>query len=297
VLVQYTALAWSSRGFPFRFPSLLRSLQRCGARIAVVYHDAEPYEGRRLIDRVRRAAQLRTMRKALRIADAAILTVRGEKLSWLGGAVPHNAVFIPVGANLPTDEASIELRAPEGAKTVAVFGVTGGSTGLREVQEIVAAVRFAAARVQPLRLVVLGRETEQFAKAFADALRDANVTVEVLGARSGEEVVRTLRDADVALFVRSELSSRRSSAIAAIACGVPLVARAGAETAAPMTEAGVAFYSRQDPDEPGTTLTRVLLEDAYRAELAAKNTRVHQEHLSWSAIARKYVVALTRINS
>ena len=39
VLVQYTALAWSARGFPHRFFRVLEILGEAGARIAVVFHD------------------------------------------------------------------------------------------------------------------------------------------------------------------------------------------------------------------------------------------------------------------
>src|SRR5467141_3287865 len=95
VLVQYTALAWSARGFPIRFVRVLKTLKAAGARVAVVYHDAEPYGGTRVIDRLRRRAQLRTMRKALRASEAAVFTVPLEKLSWPkapGGRI----LFIPV---------------------------------------------------------------------------------------------------------------------------------------------------------------------------------------------------------
>src|ERR1700730_16463576 len=57
VCVQYTALAWSARGFPLRFLSVLNVLRRAGARVVVVYHDAAPYAGDRLVDKLRRAAQ------------------------------------------------------------------------------------------------------------------------------------------------------------------------------------------------------------------------------------------------
>jgi glycosyltransferase involved in cell wall biosynthesis len=297
VLVQYTALAWSARGFPLRFLSVLELLRDSGTRVGVVYHDAEPYAGRRLIDRIRRIAQLRTMRQGLRLADVAILTVPAERLSWLGGIAPTGKrVFIPVGANLPVAElaATSTIATPprEAAKTVAVFGVTGGTAGRPELQEIVAAVRFAAAAVPNLRLVVLGRETETLAQPFEEALRGSGVPVNVLGMLRGEEVVRALRAADVALFVRDALSSRRSSAIAAIACGVPLIARAGPETAPPITEAGVAFYSRSEKDDLGRTLVRMLADDVFRAELAETSRRAYKKHFSWSAIAAKYASAL-----
>src|SRR6267143_3661984 len=109
VLVQYTALAWSARGFPMRFVRVLKTLKAAGARVAVVYHDAEPYGGTRVIDRLRRRAQLRTMRKALRVSEAAVFTVPPEKLSW-PKAPGSRILFIPVGANLPTSGAAASKK-------------------------------------------------------------------------------------------------------------------------------------------------------------------------------------------
>jgi hypothetical protein len=100
VLCQYTALAWSERGFPQRFLRVLKTLKSAGSRLGVVYHDVEPYLGTRLIDSIRRHVQIRTMRCALSLADLAIFTVPPEKLSWPGEA-PVHAQFIPVGPNLP----------------------------------------------------------------------------------------------------------------------------------------------------------------------------------------------------
>jgi len=294
VLVQYTALAWSAHGFPLRFPGILRSLRASGARVAVVYHDVEPYEGQRIIDQLRRKAQVWTMRRALHTADAAILTVPADKLSWMAGDLATNASFIPVGANLPITPNGGKTTLTDGLRTVAVFGVTGGAAGAPELHQIAASLRFAATRVGKLRLVALGRGTEKLEAPFRDALKDASVAVKVLGVLPGEEVVRALRTADVLLFVRSPISSRRGSALAGIACGLPVIARTGSETAAPVTEAGVAFYSQDAADEPGATLVRVLTDDAYRAELADKSLRAYQEHFSWRAIAQKYVAALNR---
>jgi hypothetical protein len=62
VLVQYTALAWSTRGFPQRFLRIVQALGDIGSRVCVVYHDVEPYGGLRIVDRLRRRAQLSTMR-------------------------------------------------------------------------------------------------------------------------------------------------------------------------------------------------------------------------------------------
>ena len=58
VLIQYTALAWSARGFPQKVLRVVKILKSCGARVGIVFHDVEPYPGSRLIDSVRRFGQV-----------------------------------------------------------------------------------------------------------------------------------------------------------------------------------------------------------------------------------------------
>src|SRR5260370_33154646 len=101
VLVQYTALAWSAHGFPLRFPQLLKTLKAAGVRVGVVFHDIEPNNGTRAIDRLRRRAQLHVMLKALRLSDCAVFTGPLEKTCSITGE-SRTECFIPVGANLPT---------------------------------------------------------------------------------------------------------------------------------------------------------------------------------------------------
>src|SRR5258705_7863650 len=62
VLVQYTALAWSARGFPGRIFRVLRVLRKAATRIAIVFHDVEPFGGLRLLDRIRRRSQVGVMK-------------------------------------------------------------------------------------------------------------------------------------------------------------------------------------------------------------------------------------------
>ena len=83
VLLQYTALAWSRRSFPTRFLSVLRILKRNGARVGVIFHDANPYHGERLVDRLRRAMQTHVMRKTYRVADQCIFPVPLDNVTWL----------------------------------------------------------------------------------------------------------------------------------------------------------------------------------------------------------------------
>jgi glycosyltransferase involved in cell wall biosynthesis len=292
VFVQYTALAWSRRGFPLRFPGVLRILRAAGANATVVFHDVEPYGGRRAVDRLRRSVQLRVMREALRAAAGAVLTVPAEKLSWVPSGC-RKAVFIPVGANLPVTEAAADSSSSSKGQfpTVAVFGITGGKAGQRESEIIAEAIRFAAKRIPRLRLVAFGRHAEDAEAFLRKGLRDVAVDVQVAGVLPGEEAARKLFSADVLLFVRGPISSRRSSAIAGIACGLPVIGYAGPETAAPITEAGVVLACAEKKEELGEALVRVLSDSGYRASLAAQSHRAHEQYFSWKAIAARYAEA------
>jgi glycosyltransferase involved in cell wall biosynthesis len=295
VFVQYTALAWSRRGFPFRFPRVLRILRAAGARVCVVFHDVEPYTGRRFVDRLRRSVQLRAMRDALRLADVAVLTVPAEKLSWVPSDC-RNGVFIPVGANLPVPEAAAEPR-PSSARhipTIAVFGITGGEAGKLESEVITEAVRLAAICIPKLRLVAFGRHADDSEHFLCEGLRDAAVDVQVSGVLPSEEVVRRLSSSDVLLFVRGPISSRRGSAIAGIACGLPVIAYGGPETAAPITEAGVVLVSPKKKEELGEALVRVLSDREYRTSLAERSRRAYEQYFSWKAIAAQYAEVIRR---
>jgi glycosyltransferase involved in cell wall biosynthesis len=293
VFVQYTALAWSRRGFSFRFPRVLQILRAAGACVGVVFHDVEPYTGRRFVDRLRRSVQLRAMRDALRLADVAVLTVPAEKLSWVPSD-SRNVVFIPVGANLPVPEVAFEppLSIARHTATVAVFGITGGEAGKLESEVITEAIRLAAICIPKLRLIAFGRHADDSEHFLCEGLRDVAVDVQVSGVLPSEEVVRRLSSSDVLLFVRGPISSRRSSAIAGIACGLPVIAYGGPETAAPITEAGVVLVSPEKKEELGEALVRILSDREYRTSLAERSRRAYEQYFSWKAIAAQYAEAI-----
>ena len=295
VLVQYTALAWSARGFPLRFPRVLKSLKAAGARVGVVFHDMEPYGGTRVIDVLRRRVQLHVMRKSLRLSDTAVFTVSMERVSWIKHE-PDKGCFIPVGANLPTSSEANSGKgiSTDGKLSVAVFGITGGEAGQGEIENIVEAVRFAASRVGNLRLIVLGRNAQSAEAELTNRFRDSPVELHVLGVLPGEDVVRSLSASDVLLFVRGPISTRRGSAIAGIACGLPVIAFEGSETAAPITEAGLAFFSPQKKGDLGNVLLRVLEDEHYRTSLAQRSLLAQRQYFSWRVIAARYAEFLKR---
>jgi glycosyltransferase involved in cell wall biosynthesis len=298
VLVQYTALAWSARGFPQRFLKVLRLLAAAGARVAVVYHDAEPFGGTRLIERLRRTIQLRTMRSALGLSEHAVFTVLPKCLSWRP-ALHEKYSFIPVGANLPFPldaQQHEELHSPP---TIGVFSITGGTAGEGETLHIVAAVRRASQKLGALCLLVFGRHADLREAALREGLRGLPVELQVCGVLEDKELAQKFAASDLLLFVRGTISSRRSSAIAGIACGLPVIALKGRETASPITDAGVILLPEEldrkaVPAHLGDAIARVLSEKDLRADLVHRSLAAHEEFFAWPAIAARYAKFLNQ---
>lgn len=295
VLLQYTALGWSRRGFPLGAWRALRALHAGighESRIGVVFHDATPYSGTRAIDRLRRRAQLWTMRRLFQDADRAIFTLPTVRIPWLP-ARQEKACFIPVGANLPRIASTNNPAARSDAQpVVAVFGVTGGENIPREAREIASAVNHAAARVGQIRLVVLGRNSLESRGELASRLDASRVELQTLGVLPAEEVAQVLSRADVLLFVRGALSTRRGSALAGIACGLPVVGYSGTDTATPLTEAGVVLAKEGDSADLAAALELVLSDASLRAALCARSRAAQEKYFSWKAIAAQYAEAL-----
>jgi hypothetical protein len=291
VFVQYTALAWSTRGFPQKVMQVVKTLRTNGARVAVVFHDVEPYVGTRLVDRVRRYSQTNVMKQLVRLSELAIFTVPPERVSWLPAERPSNVAFVPVGPNLPIPDAQ---TAPGTSRvpTVGVFSITGGAAGDAETQTILQVMRNAAAEVGTLRLSVFGRHAEVREAYLRSGLAGLPVELSVEGIVDPAGVVERFRRCDVAIFIRGAVSTRRSSAIAALACGLPMIAYSGAETAGPVTEAGVILAEPGDVSAVSAGLIKVLRDDSLRGELAARSRSAYQRYFAWPAIATRYAELL-----
>jgi glycosyltransferase involved in cell wall biosynthesis len=299
VLLHYTALMWSRRGFPIVAPLVLRFLKFRGCWTAIVFHDVYAVPGSRWIDRFRVSLQERIMRYLSMHACCAIITVPAEGASWLP-IQKRRMHFIPVGANIPSlDELAGEGFVPvrDGIPKVAVFGIpTWPAAQKREVEAIVHSVRQAAAHAGELQLLVLGRGAKEAKDLLQAGFSGTGVRLQVDGIRSGREISTGLSYCDVLLFVRGPVSSRRGSAVAALACGLPIVAYQGRETAFPLTEAGIIFVPQDDLDSLGKELIRVLQDRELRLRLSELNRKVFREWFSWDRIAERWVEVLTNNN-
>ncbi len=292
VLVQYTALSWSTRGFPVMFLFLVLLLRVRKARIAIVFHDPRTYSGSRFVDWARSACQRFVMRCAYRITNTSILTIPLEDVSW----VPRDlskAVFIPVGSNIPPLASSMSNGWAENsrAKTIAVFSMTDGGIA-PEIDDIAFAIRSVEQQVPRLRLVTLGRGSKAVEETLRQKLSGVRAEFAALGLLPPEEISKILASSDVMLFARGGLSTQRGSAIAGIACGLPIVAYSNSIARPPLSEAGVLFVPHGDREGLSNAIARVLTHSQLWEELHRRSLHTYESYFSWDVIADQFVKIL-----
>ena len=294
VLLQYTTLSWSRRGFPLRAPRVLDVINQCGARPGVVFHDFMPLHGSGIVGALREYCQLRVMRRLYGYSKVAVFTVPVEKIAWLPPR-QDKSVFIPVGSNFPELDRRIanENSLPSALSTVAVFGITGGAQGAVEVGDITYALRHAQSNGLRLRLIAIGRGSAVFEEELRNALSGSGIELSMLGLMPAGDLVQALSSAQVLLCVRGHVSSRRGSAIAGIVCGVPIVGYRGAETDFPITEAGVKLVDRGDREGLAQALAQVLTNENLYLELRQRSVATAEKYFSWDAISSQFASAIS----
>lgn len=295
VLLQYTALSWSRRGFPFPLMPVVSKLRSCGVRVGVVFHEAHRQlrSSSRWIDRVRGASQDWVIRRLYEKADKCIFADPLETVDWL----PRNSgksVFIPIGANIPeATAAQLTQRGRNGVtRTVAVFCLSELPNRTREIADIAYAVRSAAAGGLRINTCFVGRGTTEAKEDIAHAFRDVPSDVSVAGIASAEKVREILGNSDALLCARGMINPRRGSAIAGIACGLPVVGYAGMAEGTPLVEAGMELVPYPDSHALGEALTRVLRDAGLMRALRERSIKAQQTYFSWSVIAEQFVRAL-----
>jgi glycosyltransferase involved in cell wall biosynthesis len=289
ILLQYTALGWSRRGFPVGALLPLVILRLKGARCATIFHEPWGTSGPRLIDQFRCAFQNLTVRTLHRFSQKSIFTVPLNTVPWLRGVTEHTA-FIPLGSNIPEN---LTKRSATGGrngalKTVAVFCLSDPPNRQREVNDISGALRVAANKGIHLRVVFVGRGTSEAECEIELAFRGTQIEVCNRGLCNAEEVSRIFSESHAMLAVRGRLYLRRASALAGLACGLPIVGYEGGAQGTIIEEAGIALVPFGDQKALGVTLRNILTDPNLWREMHEKNLRIQRNVFSWNVIAVSY---------
>ena len=292
VVLQYTALSWSRRGFPLGALAVLRSLRRRKVRCAAVLHESRRQGGAKWAGQVRGAFQDWVVRQIYSHVDIAIFADPLDRIEWLPPGRNH-AVFIPIGANLPAPQwtAKASNSQQSGTDTVAIYCLSDPPNLHNELRDISKAIRVAAAG-RTLRVVFLGRGTANAQDEITRAFDGTSAEISNLGAQEAKAVRDTLMSSDVMLCVRGEMNPTRGSAIAGIVCGLPIVGYGTSEKAFPISEAGVRLVPYGDSAALAATLAQLLRDGQLREQLIEANRTAQEKFFSWDSIAGQFIRAL-----
>ncbi len=301
-VLQYTALQWSRRAMPVGVPGLLRMIRERGGRSGIVFHDIGPYQGTRLVDHFRRAVQRATMRRALDSTDHAFIAGQHrpgvDVPAGFAGWTPARPglTFLPVGSVLPPLDAA-QQRRPQprtrragGAARIGVFGITDGRDAI-EVGQIANALRFAQPRLGAVEFVAFGRGTDR-ARGLFERLMPPDIPCRMLGVVPPEVLLAETLELDALLFVRHHVSAQRSSAMAAVAAGVPIVGFEGRQTSLPVADWGVRLVPEGEVQALADALVHVIENPAVWQDLHAANLKASGEHIAWDHIADRFLDGL-----
>jgi glycosyltransferase involved in cell wall biosynthesis len=283
-MLQYAHLAWSRHGFPLGALVIAATVRLGGTKLAVTLHDPLPFAGIRVRDRIRTFTQLVVMRLLILLAHRTFVTVDPSVIPWAGDRTRAALSLVPVGSNVGVMKRD---RAQDEERKIVVFGVT--ENNVAEATRIARVVRTARRYLPDLTLQVFGRGAQQSMPVLQRELGRSDVRLSVQGVIAAREVALHIAEADVLLFLRGGASSRRGTIAAAIACGTPIVAERGPETAIPITEAGLELVPLGNDTAAAAAIVRIVEDQTWSAELSSRNHEAHDRWFSWESIGTRII--------
>lgn len=293
VILHYSHLAWSERGWPL---GLLAALAVCRRHAPVLLwvHDPDRSGTSGWRDAAHSAAKAAGLQAGARLAKHTVVAIERERVYWATARRRSRLTMIP--STGPVGRA--DPRPPDDKFTVSAFGLNVGS-GAGEAGPLLDIGRelVAALGTDQVRVRLLGAGDTPAARALADALHAAGVDVDRPGYLEPDELGGRLVASHAFVMVRAGLSTRNSSTASALACGLPVVGYEGPETGAPLRDAAVIVPRAAGAPVPVPALVQALLEIAHdpyrRAELSSSSHRVYDQHYAWDVVAEQ-VAALLR---
>jgi len=274
LLVQYVPFLFARRGLaPLLIASVGRAA-RMGVRVGLFIH--EPWvPPTRLVWRLTGPPMRRQLLALVRRADAVFTPVSAFADLVRPAARPGvPCTVVPIGATIPVlaaDRAECRRALGLGPEDVAVGVLSPAAAGALTSWVVAAA---AATQPQPeVHWIVAGNGSETEQPGFPEGPR-----VRRLGWLPADALSRTLRALDIAVapFIDG-LSLRRTSAMAALAHGVPLVSSRGPLFDPALADATICAG---DPEEFTAELRRLIDDPGARRALGVRGEAFHRSSAS-----------------
>ena len=293
VVVQYDPYSYGARyAFNPYLPWVVAQLRRRlpHSRIAVVVHETAvaPTSLKRAIMTSWQRAQLFSLGRAANVVVFPVARWVNRFSRWFPRT---HCVHIPVGNNIPISARVADLRAKLGisptAFVVGCFGRSASGGGLARIAAAAAGVRRAGR--SPL-IVHIGVGAEAFARP------PEGTTHKVLGSLSPVEISRSLQIMDVCVTPFPDgISGRRTSALAALAHGVPVIAPAGLDTDDTFLAGdgrSMLLVHRDEPTHYEEAAHRLASSGDFREQLGRHALELVERSFSWRVISDGFLHAL-----
>jgi glycosyltransferase involved in cell wall biosynthesis len=288
-LVQYVPQAFGLRGVNLPFCAWLASMRR--AEVFVMFHEvAVPWAAPRRWEQNAGAAAMRAM--------AALLLARADRVfvstsSWepvlRSLAVRWNgATWLPVPSNIPVDArgatratSRARLGIEDGVPVIGHFGTYG-----RQNRHLVASAVRSLLEADPRRVALLiGYGSDTFACGLGGAAATAGRVV-ATGAVDIADVAGHVLACDFLVQPYPDgVSTRRTSAMAGLALGIPIATNEGHLTE-PLWRASGAVEIAARVDGVAGAAERLLADPAHAADLGRRGRQLYEQRFSLDHVIR-----------
>jgi glycosyltransferase involved in cell wall biosynthesis len=271
VLVQYVPHAFGSRAMNIRFCRWVRKIARTGVPVDIMFHEvAYPLEkGQPLKHKVLALVNRQMARWLCADADRVFISISAWEPYLREMGVSNPTQWIPVPSNIVQQaqpDAVLALRARYGAPVLIGHFGTYGTLVAKELREVLVSL----VEGHPSRkLLLLGRGGETFASALTSDFPAMAGRVHAPGGLDSLPLANHLSACDLLVQPYSDgISCRRSSAMAALALGVPVVSCLGDSSERLWAQsAAIALAPNLDALEIAAVAQRLIYDTAAAAEL------------------------------
>ena len=294
ILVQWVPFLYSRTGTNLSFPLTIAALAARGFRVQVMVH--EPWVrfiwwSYFLTGPVQRLA-LGILATASRKVSVSITPWRDllrSRLPWKRDDID----YVPVGSNIPLvrvpSRTAFRAKAgiPDDAVVLAMFSLHGAAKAFSYVES---AWRTVTSRADGRRfhLVLVGASAEEAARLLPEAA--AHPRCIVTGPLPAADVSAWLQSIDVLLAPFSDgMTTRRTTVMAAMAHGVPVVTTRGRLTDPDLFDRSPLLLADLDADVFAGSVVALIDDPARRTALGGATRAFYERHFSWADISQQLI--------
>ena len=285
VLLQYVPNALGAKGGNVAFCQWLLSLRRKGTDIRVMFH--EPYFYLSWNPALNTLAMVQRMMAAILLRASSRIYISTEQWRrYLASYAPTGTAFtvLPIPSTLPADPPTESIAAWRTLLSGGNGMIAGhfGTYGDHVAIELAPIVPALLDRVRDLQFACIGRGSERFVERLVARYPRVAGRVRATGALDPSSAASALAACDLALQPFPDgVTTRRTSVMAPLALGVPIVTSRGFLTEPLWSETpAVVLAAASDPQAHVGAAVSLLRDESTRTQLGGLGRRLYERQFA-----------------